>query len=295
MSAAPDVSIGIRPDNFRQALLASMTHHASISPAEALRQIDAARVNVKSDDALMADWAENYGLIHRHRLAEDLAMVSGIASPGESILEYGSSPPFLTAALVEMGYRVTGLDIDPTRFAPTIRDLDLDIRKSNFEIETLPFEDEVFDVVLFNEVFEHLRIDLIFTMSEAHRVLKKGGALLLSTPNMRSLRGLWMLLRHHTSCHIGHDLFAEYDKLRRYGHMGHVREYTAREVTRFVMRIGFSINRIIYRSRSKHIRVLFGIEARLGHCRGLEGRYRLARHEREDGHLRTMGVAVFSF
>ena len=56
-------------------------------------------------------------------------------------------------------------------------------------------------------------------------------------------------------------------------------------------------------SRSKRFRDLFGILGRLERPRGLEGRYwladlrlnmpgHLAHPERQDGHLRTMGVAV---
>ncbi len=45
-------------------------------------------------------------------------------------------------------------------------------------------------------------------------------------------------------------------------------------------------------SPSKRVRCLFGILGRLEHPRGLEGLYRLTPPEREDGHLRTMGVGV---
>jgi SAM-dependent methyltransferase len=233
----------------RQQLRQAMTQRQSISTAEALRRIDDARARVSTDDAFLAEWADNYGRIHRYRLADDLTIVAGIAPPGTSVLEYGSSPPFLTTALREMGYRVTGLDIDPARFAPAIRDLALDVRKVNFEVERLPFEEESFDVVLFNEVFEHLRIDLIFTMTELRRVVKPRGILLLSTPNHRSVIGLWALLWHHRGCHVCPDLFEEYNKLVVYGHMGHVREYTAREVGGFLEKIGWRTERIIYRNR----------------------------------------------
>ena len=65
-----------------------------------------------------------------------------------------------------------------------------------------PVPDDSYDLVLFNEVFEHLRLDLVFTMTEVRRVLKNDGTLLLSTPNHRSLVGIWTLLWHCRGCHV---------------------------------------------------------------------------------------------
>ena len=45
--------------------------------------------------------------------------------------------------------------------------------------------------MLFNEVFEHLRINLVFTMTEVHRVLEPNGVLMLSTSNPTSWKGWW--------------------------------------------------------------------------------------------------------
>jgi hypothetical protein len=44
------------------------------------------------------------------------------------------------------------------------------------------------------------------------------------------------------------DPVQEYGKLRSIGHMGHVREYSAREVQRFLAASGFTVQSIDYRS-----------------------------------------------
>jgi SAM-dependent methyltransferase len=212
-----------------------------------LKSIEEAVASVRTDDPRMAEWLANYALNHRHRLAEDLDMVGAHARQGAKILEFGSIPPLLTLGAKRMGYDIHGLDIAPERFSTAIREHNLDIRKVDFEREPVPFRDETFELVLFNEVFEHLRIDLIFTMGEVARVMKTGGKLLLSTPNLRSVRGLWNLLIHGTAGHIGTDLYEEYDQLRRYGHMGHVREYTPREVSRLLLRLGLVTRRRFFR------------------------------------------------
>ena len=57
----------------------------------------------------------------------------------------------------------------------------------------IPLEASTVDVVHANQVIEHVRNPLFFC-SEAHRVLKPGGTLILATPNIRYLRHLFRLI-----------------------------------------------------------------------------------------------------
>ena len=82
-----------------------------------------------------------------------------------------------------------GLDLDPARFQAVVRAEKLNVKEVDFEVAPLPFEDDAVDVVIFHEVFEHLRINPIFTFSEISRVLRTQGTLLLSTPNLTSWKG----------------------------------------------------------------------------------------------------------
>jgi ubiquinone/menaquinone biosynthesis C-methylase UbiE len=50
------------------------------------------------------------------------------------------------------------------------------------DIESLPFDDETFDVVLINEVLEHVPSETA-SLSEIYRVLKKEGTLVVFSPN----------------------------------------------------------------------------------------------------------------
>lgn len=220
----------------------------------ALRLIDECASQVAGDDEVINDWTVNYARHHRYRLSDDLALIARTVDPSQRILEFGSSPPIMTLALKRSGYDVVGLDLAPERFARTIAAHGLDVRRVNFETEPVPVDKASFDAVLFNEVFEHLRIDLIGTLRGVRRVMRVGGTLMLSTPNMRSVRGLWTLLTRRTTCHIGSDLFGEWDKIRRFGHMGHVREYTAAEVARFLEQVGFEIRRVEYRDYGPPVR-----------------------------------------
>lgn len=55
------------------------------------------------------------------------------------------------------------------------------------ESKPLPFLDNEFDYVLFAEVVEHLRVPYQI-MADINRILKKGGSLVLSTPNILNLK-----------------------------------------------------------------------------------------------------------
>ena len=62
----------------------------------------------------------------------------------------------------------------------------VEARLCDFERDAFPFEDSSFDVVVANQIFEHLK-QIYRPMSEIHRTLKPGGYLLFSVPNLGGL------------------------------------------------------------------------------------------------------------
>ena len=223
--------------------------------------IDRVGERIGPDDPSLEEWFASYRAEHRDRLAADLGLVRAHVAPGARILEHGAVPLLLTAALQELGFAVTGLDVAPGRFAGAIAELGLDVRRCDVETEALPFADRSFDAVLFNELFEHLRVDPIFTLREVRRVLRPGGVLLLSTPNLRSFRGLRNLLLRNQGHAVSGGVYRQYQKLATLGHMGHVREYTTREVAEFLERIGLRVEKVVF--RGGHGRGPVGVAERL--------------------------------
>jgi SAM-dependent methyltransferase len=190
----------------------------------------------------LRQWSRQYFLNHQKRYRSDLQIIQQYYCDGE-ILEIGSLPCHITYCLKKLNLPVVGVDIEPGRADDFLNKHGLTVKKCDIEKEQMPFSDDKFNMVLFNEVFEHLRIDPIATLKEVHRVLSPGGIIILSTPNLCALDKRWQLF-----CGRGYDdPYSEFEKLHLLGHMGHVREYTTSQVRKFLCNTGFEVVAVEYR------------------------------------------------
>lgn len=188
--------------------------------------------NNSSED--LQNWNLNYFKNHQSRFRSDLETVQETYTGGK-ILEIGSAPLHFTYVLKNLDFPVTGVDIDPKRFDHFIAENELDIKKCNVETEPLPFEDQEFHLIIFNEIFEHMRINPIATLKEIRRVLHPEGHLILSTPNLYSITTFVNFI-------LGKgfdDPYEQFDKIEKFGHMGHVREYSVSQLRKFLVKTGY--------------------------------------------------------
>ena len=98
---------------------------------------------------------------------------------GARILDIGCGLGVYVRKFREFSDRVCGIDIDPKRLregAKTTPGLMLAVG------EHLPYRSESFDVVVLNEVIEHVQDDAA-TMREAMRILRPGGRVVVYAPN----------------------------------------------------------------------------------------------------------------
>ena len=98
------------------------------------------------------------------------------------ILDAGAGHGAFSRRLYDEGFRVSACDLDPANF----RFGKIECKQADITRE-LPYEDDSFDVVLLIEVMEHIH-DHRNLFRECHRVLKPGGILFFSTPNIMSLK-----------------------------------------------------------------------------------------------------------
>jgi len=103
--------------------------------------------------------------------------------PKGKILDLGCGDGDYSRRLKDLGFEVVSGDIDIARFKykNEIEFKHCDITKE------MPFADNTFDYVLLMEVVEHLR-NPYTVISEINRIIKKGGSLIISTPNILSLK-----------------------------------------------------------------------------------------------------------
>lgn len=102
----------------------------------------------------------------------------------------------------------------------------------NVEADAFPYTDESFDVVLFCEIIEHLLSDPVRALVEIRRVLKPGGTLVLTTPNVARLDNVRKVV-------AGQNVYDPYSGYGPYGR--HNREYTQEELFALLDANGFSV------------------------------------------------------
>jgi len=214
-----------------------------VSSQRLRRALDETIQSIRSIGVENEYWDDAFLESRKTRYLTDLQLIERYYESGP-ILEVGALPCHLTLALKKLDYQNSGVDLDPSRAARLIREFDLDIRRCDIEVEPLPFGDERFGLVLLTEVFEHLRIDPLFVLSELNRVLKVGGMLMLSTPNLYSLEKRLKYLAGKGF----NDPLKNFKMLRKVGHMGHVREYSPKEMKAFVRYSDFDLIAMEYRN-----------------------------------------------
>jgi SAM-dependent methyltransferase len=152
----------------------------------------------------------------RHMMLKRFSQVdAGISEERFSrILDIGSAWGYNVLVLVRMGKRVVGMDLVPDQFGAGLRvarENGLELPVIGADASCLPFGEGLFDAITMVETFEHIYdADRDKAVAECARVLRKGGRLVLSTPNHGSVverfkravvRIPWLQRRLPTMCY----------------------------------------------------------------------------------------------
>ena len=187
---------------------------------------------------------KNYGTQDFRRFVYTLGLASGIKG---KCLELGSNPYFTTMLLAEF----TELDISSANYfsyeknGEYVEKVDyVDINDGrnktkefkfnhfNVEDDGFPYDDGEFDLVIFSEIIEHLLNDPCKTIREIKRVLKPGGTVILTTPNVARLENIARLIS-------GSNIYDPYSGYGPYGR--HNREYNRHELVELLKFEGYDL------------------------------------------------------
>lgn len=107
--------------------------------------------------------------------------------PGIDVLDAPAGFGALTQKLLATGRRMTSGDIDITKFRLSPDTENLKLIKLDLNEVRLPIEDEAFDLAICVEGIEHLQCQWNLVRNLC-RVLRPGGHLILTTPNILNFR-----------------------------------------------------------------------------------------------------------
>lgn len=193
--------------------------------------------------------AERYAEVHMDRLVKTLA-ITPPGGPQDSVLEMGAYLQMTPALKTKLGYgEVRGCYYGPegttetrTVTSPSGETFECKIDLFDAEKHVFPYKNAHFSTVLCCEVIEHLTADPMHLMAEVNRILKPGGHLVLTTPNIAALRGVAAILEGY---HPG--FFHAYIRPPEDGKppdARHNREYAPREVQWLLEAAGFEVARL---------------------------------------------------
>jgi len=159
-----------------------------------------------------------------------LRLVEKYVSKGSLVLDLGAQPFIVSCALKLMGYEVIAYDYHPDPYLDIAKAFSVKVIKCDLERDSLGMEDGSADCAVLSEVIEHINPYYVnHTLSEINRILKVGGKLIITTPNIASFFRRLKLLTGKTPIY----------RL-------HVREYTKYEVEELLRNSGFKILESFY-------------------------------------------------
>jgi 2-polyprenyl-3-methyl-5-hydroxy-6-metoxy-1,4-benzoquinol methylase len=167
------------------------------------------------------------------------------------VLDVGTGAGDLPSRLAAVGYRAAACDCLPEaewRHGGTVEYMQCDLAKG------IPFADASFDHVVCLEVIEHLDDPPAFCR-ELRRVLRKGGRLLISTPNILSLRSRVKFLLDGSFVFFNYPLI---EWARRDGRPSvHVHPIRLHELEYYLHQAGFEVDDVFTNLRSYGWRLWF--------------------------------------
>lgn len=185
--------------------------------------------------SIQSDYERSYFFTHSVRYQYIFKKVQLIAKDKRlKILDIGCFPYHIGKALELLGHTVYGI---ASKHEP-VKNKNISIL--NIEEDSFPYKDNFFDLVLCNEVIEHLPQSPVLMLQEIYRVTKKGGFLMVTTPNIaRSINRAKLLVGESIMYPI--DVYFEEGGKGNNIYHRHNREYVLNELGMLLKKTGWYI------------------------------------------------------
>lgn len=222
---------------------------AGVEPASEPNPRFAPPVQPEAIETWVAPDARDYAAHHVSRFVHTLEMTPA-GDPSKSILEMGAYMQITPSLKFQLGYGCVrgcyygrlGVVDHKSILSADGREFECQVDHFDAERDVFPYPDASFDTVLCCELIEHLFADPMHMISEVNRILKPGGHLLITTPNLGSSRAISAIL---TGYHPA--FFPAYIRPRAEGEeteARHNREYVPMEVQHLLTDGGFETLRL---------------------------------------------------
>lgn len=134
----------------------------------------------------MIDRTLNYG---RHNIELFLRAAGNYSDVLD--LGAGHGDDLLLARKVNSGAKLHAIEVHPV-YASALTDKGMSVHSLNVEKDRLPFPNESVDIVIANQLLEHVK-EIFWLFHEISRVLPVGGKLILGVPNLAALHNRVLL------------------------------------------------------------------------------------------------------
>lgn len=182
---------------------------------------------------------KDYFVFHEHRFDHIFSLLSGY-DKDNALLDVGSHYLHGLFGAHCLGFRrIFGADIEYFNSASASRAESIGALIKNCDLarENIPFDDESFDIVVLAETLEHFNFHPRKVFLEISRVLRPGGELIITTPNL-------LRLNNRLKCVLGRSINS--DIKEDYTPGTHYREYSAAEIKYLLEASGLTMKSLKY-------------------------------------------------
>jgi SAM-dependent methyltransferase len=182
---------------------------------------------------------KDYFLFHQNRFERILCLLDSF-DKGNFLLDISSHYLHVLLGAKFAGFKNifgTDLEIFNSLSAVRAKNIGAVIKNCDLEKEKIPFYDESFDIILLTETLEHLNFHPEKVFKDIFRVLRPGGRVIITTPNLLRINNRLKLIFGKS---INSDLKENYSPGT------HYREYSSVEIKYLLEASGLKVDKIKY-------------------------------------------------